>query len=250
MRRIVNKRDYISQIQKYLNGELDALAMHKLEREAQNDPFLMDALEGYGTVGSQQDSLSALQQRLQARTATKTRRIVPWAVISIAASVIGFVVVVGVLYQGNEKPQAPKVAMNQPLKAGQSDTTQVLKEEKIQPVISQPEGKVYANAKVPADKNKATVSVRRLPNPSPGGASEVNNESMDAAKKLPDSSHVEDMIVDYMANQKQDTVLGSGYVAINKDKSSSLSVLKSKADGVAATMQPRKQSDNNPSALM
>jgi hypothetical protein len=101
----VNKRDYISQIQKYLNGELDARAMHKLEREAQSDPFLMDAMEGYSTVGRQQDNLIALQQRLQARTATKTRRIIPWAVISIAASVIGFAVVVGILYQGNEKPE-------------------------------------------------------------------------------------------------------------------------------------------------
>jgi TonB family protein len=246
----VNKRDYISQIQKYLNGELDARAMHKLEREAQSDPFLMDAMEGYSTVGRQQDNLIALQQRLQARTATKTRRLIPWTVISIAASVIGFAVVVGILYQGNEKPQAPKVAMNQPLKAGQSDTTQVLKQEKIEPVISQPEAKMYTNAKVSADKNKAPVLAHRLPNSSPVGEAEVNNPSMDVAKKLPDSSHVEDMIVDYMANQKQDTVLGGGYVAINKDKASSLSVLKSKADGVASTMQPRKQSDNNPSALM
>ena len=246
----MNKRDYISQIQKYLNGELDARAMHKLEREAQSDPFLMDAMEGYTTVGNQQDNLFALQQRLQARTATKTRRILPWTVISIAASVIGFAVVVGILYQGNEKPQAPKVAMNQPLKSSQADTTQVLKEEKIQLVISQPEAKRFASAKVPAHKNKAPVLAGRISNSSPVAEAEVNIGSMDDTKKLPDSSHVEDMIVDYMANQKQDTVLGGGYVAINKDKSSSLSVLKSKADGVAATMQPRKQSDNNPSALM
>ena len=246
----MNKRDYISQIQKYLNGELDARAMHKLEREAQSDPFLMDALEGYGIVGNQQDNLFALQQRLQARTATKTRRILPWTVISIAASVIGFAVVVGILYQGNEKPQAPKVAMNQPLKSSQADTTQVLKEEKIQLVISQPEAKRFASAKVPAHKNKAPVLAGRISNSSPVAEAEVNIGSMDVAKKLPDSSRVEDMIVDYMANQKQDTVLGGGYVAINKDKSSSLSVLKSKADGVAATMQPRKQGDKNPSALM
>jgi TonB family protein len=246
----VNKRDYISQIQKYLNGELDARAMHKLEREAQSDPFLMDALEGYSIVGRQQDNLIGLQQRLQARTATKTRRIIPWTVISIAASVIGFAVVVGVLYKNNNSPEAVKVAMNESLKAKQSDTTQVLKEEKIQPVISQPEAKMYANAKVSAEKNKAPVFAGRISNSSPVAEAEVNIGSMDVAKKLPDSSHVEDMIVDYMANQKQDTVLGGGYVAINKDKSSSLSVLKSKADGVAATMQPRKQSDNNPSALM
>jgi TonB family protein len=245
-----NKRDYISQIQKYLKGELDARAMHKLEREAQNDPFLMDALEGYSTVGSQQDNLIALQQRLQARTATKTKRIIPWAVISIAAGVIGFAVVVGVLYRGDEKPPASKVAMNQPLKSQQPDTTTVVSKETIEPVISQPGAQRYVAAKVSADKSKAPVLTDKASNLSPVAEAEVNNESMDALKKLPDSSGVEDMIVDYMVKQKQDTVLGGGDVAINKDKASSLSVLKSKADGVAATMQPRKQSDNNPSALM
>jgi TonB family protein len=245
-----NKRANISQIQKYLNGELDAHAMHKLEREAQDDPFLMDALEGYAAKGSQQDNLIALQERIEARTATKTRRIIPWAVISIAASVLGFAVVVGVLYKNNQSPEAIKVAMNQPVKANQADTTEVVKEKAPSAVVMAPGAKRYTAANLLANKSKAPAVVRSLPNSLPVAEAEANNQSMDALKKLPDSSHVEDMIVDYMVKQKQDTVLGGGYVAIDKDKSSSLSVLKSKADGVAATMQARKPSDNNPSALM
>ena len=39
-------RDDIMQIKKYLAGQLDARAMHQLERRALDDPFLADALEG------------------------------------------------------------------------------------------------------------------------------------------------------------------------------------------------------------
>jgi hypothetical protein len=125
-----NKRADIQLIQKYLNGELDAKAMHRLEREAQDDPFLMDALEGYGhTKRDQQDNLAAIQQQLQDRTAAKTSRMIPWTVISIAASVIGFAVIIGVLYKGNQAAteRNAKVAMNQPAKIATPDTAAILK---------------------------------------------------------------------------------------------------------------------------
>jgi len=77
------------QIQKYLSGELDARAMHKLEMEALNDPFLMDALEGYENMGtSQQLNLADLTARLQQRTEEKKDRVIPWTVWPIAASVL------------------------------------------------------------------------------------------------------------------------------------------------------------------
>lgn len=82
----------ISQIRKYLNGELDARAMHKLEREALDDPFLMDALEGYGRTGKeQQPNLEDLQRRLNKRTAPAKKRMLLWPTISIAASVLLFI---------------------------------------------------------------------------------------------------------------------------------------------------------------
>jgi hypothetical protein len=79
----------ILQIQKYLNGELDAKAMHQLERRAQADPFLMDALEGFqSTKGDQQANLADLTSRLNQRTEQKKARIIPFRLISIAASVL------------------------------------------------------------------------------------------------------------------------------------------------------------------
>lgn len=83
------KETDISLIRKYLNGELDARTMHRLERRAQDDPFLMDALEGYDHAGSnQQRNLDELEVRLQHRLAQKERRIIPFNFIAIAASVL------------------------------------------------------------------------------------------------------------------------------------------------------------------
>jgi len=84
-----NKTD-ISQIRKYLNGELDAKAMHRLEREAQDDPFLMDALEGFEAAATdQQANLADLQQHLAKRVAPKKERsIILWRVLPLAASLL------------------------------------------------------------------------------------------------------------------------------------------------------------------
>jgi hypothetical protein len=109
----VSKRESdISQIGKYLNGELDAKAMHQLERKAQSDPFLMDALEGYEIAGSdQQQQLNELADRLRHRVKKKKGRIIPLMILSIAASVL-IVCAVGVwLYNKDNSAHMPKIAM-------------------------------------------------------------------------------------------------------------------------------------------
>lgn len=55
-------------IRQYLAGELDDKAMHALERQALDDPFLAEALEGYAAHDPDQSAhLAALQQRLEQR---------------------------------------------------------------------------------------------------------------------------------------------------------------------------------------
>jgi TonB family protein len=79
----------ISIIRKYLNGELDGPAMHQLEKRAQDDPFLMDAIEGYEkATGNQQSQLNELAARINQRVAPKKARIIPFRAIGIAASVL------------------------------------------------------------------------------------------------------------------------------------------------------------------
>jgi hypothetical protein len=114
----------ISLIRKYLNGELDARAMHKLERRAQDDPFLMDAIEGYQKVkADQQANLDELAGRLDKRIAEKRPRIISFGAIGIAASVL-IICSAGVwwLYQG-------RGPVNNPVKSElkRPDTLQAVK---------------------------------------------------------------------------------------------------------------------------
>jgi len=93
-----NKKPDIEQIRKYLNGELDASAMHQLERQAQHDPFLMDALEGFERTNTdQQANLHELNQRLTERIKQDHKKVIPLMPLSIAASVI-IIIALGLLF--------------------------------------------------------------------------------------------------------------------------------------------------------
>lgn len=59
----------IIRIQQYLKGELTPEEMNQLERQALEDPFLNDAIEGYAVKGVSHTKLTLLQQRLQDRIA-------------------------------------------------------------------------------------------------------------------------------------------------------------------------------------
>ncbi len=61
---------HIIRIQRYLNGELSKDEMYQLERDALDDPFLQDALDGYRAANAvDHGQLSLLQQRLATRVA-------------------------------------------------------------------------------------------------------------------------------------------------------------------------------------
>lgn len=78
-------------IEQYIQGTLDEKAMHDLERQALNDPFLADALEGYTrseeAAGPQ---LSLLQKQLEERIALQQEKKntfhFGWQRISVAAA--------------------------------------------------------------------------------------------------------------------------------------------------------------------
>ena len=83
------KETDISLIRRYLDGKLDTKAMHLLEKQAQHDPFLMDAMEGYEMIGSdQQVQLNELSDRLKKRVGPKKASVIPFRLIGIAASVL------------------------------------------------------------------------------------------------------------------------------------------------------------------
>ncbi|MBC7914179.1 MAG: hypothetical protein H7Y07_08650 [Pyrinomonadaceae bacterium] len=86
----MNNISYIT-IQQYLAGKLDEKAMHELERQALDDPFLAEALEGFGQREfSSEKQLSLLQTQLQARIAQQVENknlfYFSWQRLSIAAA--------------------------------------------------------------------------------------------------------------------------------------------------------------------
>jgi len=101
---VSKQKNDISLIKKYLNGELDTRAMHQLERRALDDPFLADALEGYGyAAGDQQKNLADLSQRLHSRAEEKVRRLIPWTALSIAASLL-VILSIGIWFVARKEP--------------------------------------------------------------------------------------------------------------------------------------------------
>jgi len=143
-------------IRKYLNGELDARAMHQLEARAQDDPFLMDALEGYESARSdQQNNLADLNTRLQQRVERKERRIIPFRWLAIAASVL-VVFTIGWLWLNNSPKQSvvPIVKLEKP-------------PVKTQPV--QPLAKDTASAKQLAENIPPPLAPKRVTTVRPAG---------------------------------------------------------------------------------
>jgi TonB family protein len=87
---VSTKKPGIGQIKKYLQNELDARAMHQLEREAQDDPFLAEAMEGFESAAPDQEANFAdLKARLAQRTEPKKERnIWLWRVLPLAACLL------------------------------------------------------------------------------------------------------------------------------------------------------------------
>jgi hypothetical protein len=89
----------LSRIHNYVHGLMNRAEMHALEREALEDPFLQDAIDGYKLQqGVDAKQLSILQQRLatrvQEQATDKNRRFYSWQrlAVGMAAGVMFMVV--------------------------------------------------------------------------------------------------------------------------------------------------------------
>ncbi|HTI57596.1 carboxypeptidase-like regulatory domain-containing protein [Mucilaginibacter sp.] len=170
----------ILQIRKYLNGQLDARAMHQLERRALDDPFLADALEGYEhAAADQQANLADLQQRLQSRTDKKVRPM--WIPLSAAASLL-IIIAAGIwlatkdepakknvlaeaIKPKNEQKQLDNLAPARLTNPSQADTLKPVADEAIVknkvPVFSAPAIAADKEVNVETEENKAIAVNKR-----------------------------------------------------------------------------------------
>jgi CarboxypepD_reg-like domain len=109
----------MTDVQKYLDGELSAPEMHELEKLALDDPFLADALEGLQTRQgpAREEDLADLRARLDARTTTTSKkRLLP--LLRIAAVLVllvglGFTAIYTLFYRSVPAPPPTAAATTQ-----------------------------------------------------------------------------------------------------------------------------------------
>lgn len=113
----------LSRIHNYIHGLMSKEEMFQLEKEALEDPFLQDAIDGYRLQnGVDARQLSLLQQRLNRRVentiATRHAQYYTWQRLAIgAAAGVLFVVLLALLYFKHFNGQAERttdVALSEP----------------------------------------------------------------------------------------------------------------------------------------
>ena len=92
----------IDVLEDYLDGKLDAKAMHFVERQALEDPFVAEALEGLKQSPKRKQTLSILQKQLYDRVSEKPIKRKLWGIttqrLSIAATATVAFIVVSILF--------------------------------------------------------------------------------------------------------------------------------------------------------
>lgn len=98
-------------IQKYLSGLLDPSDMHRVEKDALNDPFLQDAIDGLSSQEQKgRPELSILQRRLATRIAEQDQQkhasYFNFQRLAVASTAAVLLIAVGILFWMRMQPQS------------------------------------------------------------------------------------------------------------------------------------------------
>jgi hypothetical protein len=125
----------IDVLEDYLDGKLDAKTMNRVERVALEDPFVAQALAGLSQSPKRSlNSLSLLQKQLESRIAEqkeiKSKVVVTWQRLSIAATAAVIFVAVTIMFwlrENSNVNQAAKKAKTVEVNLDPSRTTEAMK---------------------------------------------------------------------------------------------------------------------------
>ncbi|MBB5635698.1 hypothetical protein HDF26_003888 [Pedobacter cryoconitis] len=152
----------IELLEDYLDGKLDSKAMHKLEKQALEDPFVAQALAGLSeSKGKAGHTVSLLQKQLYERIAqqqvTKRETVFTWQRLSVAAAAAVVFISVSIIFFMKDRAKREEIARNNPKKV----------EVNIAPlpnqaVIDSAKNDIYA-ANVPSKREKTVVAGQANP---------------------------------------------------------------------------------------
>ena len=152
----------MTDVQRYLNGELSSRERHDLEKQALDDPFLADALEGLQTRSGEtlHQDLAELRTRLDIRVATNRKRL--WLPPVRAAAVIILLVGLGftayrTLFYKGQPATAPTAATHEPPPAASDAAPAAAPTAKTAPAPT------TTAHQAPRDSAAATVAVATAP---------------------------------------------------------------------------------------
>jgi len=109
----------IELLEDYLDGKLDSKAMHKLEKQALEDPFIAQALAGLSeSRGRAVQSVSLLQKQLYERIAqqqvTKKETVFTWQRLSVASAAAVMFIAVSIFFFMREREKRDSLSKNEP----------------------------------------------------------------------------------------------------------------------------------------
>ena len=163
-------------IQQYLEGKLDPEKMHQLEKQALDDQFLWDALEGYTNIADPGADLSILQRQLHERIVhlQENKKVfdLTWQRLSIAAAAAVLFISAGILFWMNSNQRVEKLdSSSRQVNVTLMDTDSIVsivkpaesavKESVVQPVTGWDIYRKYLeeNIRVPENEPKLSGSV-------------------------------------------------------------------------------------------
>lgn len=156
-------------IQKYLHAKMDKIATYAFEKQALNDPFIYDAVEGFSKYPTSEIQIKEFNLLLQNRVAKAKAN--PWYFQQwgIAASIILIIATISIYF--NQTEEAKPIALNELQNKGTEnrETTKIIDDEDAIPEVK-PKAKRVVFSKL---KNNSLDSFA------------LNNQSRIA--KLPDS---------------------------------------------------------------
>ncbi len=159
-------------IKAYLEGKLDQEDMHRLEKQALNDPFLWEALEGYAHTSNPGPELSLLQRQLHERIVhlQENKKVFDftWQRLSVAASASVLFITAGILFWMN-------IHRSVPVSEKQVEVALIDRDSINTEIHGLANGPVIREKEYPVSSNQTSIAAVPLPG-------EANKETSPAAE--------------------------------------------------------------------